>query len=149
MLSTDALDVLQERLRAAQLSLETLPVHEGVAAMASFYRDERADDVDLEDDGDMLLVQWGPQVIRGQTSSFVVDVTRQFMSPEQDGEVVQLSLRFSFPLDAGLEEIASDNQWFETPDDVDEVEALVRSREVFEVVARRTDARVTLTFEPT
>jgi hypothetical protein len=31
----------------------------GIQKMAAFYKEVRADDVDLEADGDMLLFQWG------------------------------------------------------------------------------------------
>jgi hypothetical protein len=31
----------------------------GIQKMAAFYTEVRADDVDLEADGDMLLFQWG------------------------------------------------------------------------------------------
>lgn len=149
MLSADAPGVLRKRLRRAHLALKTLSVHQGFAAMASFYREERADDCDLEDDGDMLLVQWGAEVVAGHTPSFKVDMTRQFMSSEQDGEILQLSLTFSFPLDADLKKIKSGERWFATPDEAAELERFLASRKVFKDVAQRTDARVKITFEPT
>lgn len=149
MLSKDALGVFQQRLQDARRPLETLTVHDGITAMASFYQDERADDCELDEDGDMLLVQWGPMVARGVPSTFEVNVTRQFIGPQQDAEVVQLSLTFSFPLDPSWGTVERGDRWFETPDLVAELPDLVASLAVFEVVAQRTDAHVTLTFEPT
>ena len=149
MLSSDALDIFQQRLQDARRPLETLTVHDGIAAMASFYQDERADDCELDEDGDMLLVQWGPMVARGVPPTFEVNVTRQFIGPQQDAEVVQLSLTFSFPLDPSWGTVERGDRWFETPDLVAELPDLVASLAVFEVAAQRTDARVTLTFEPT
>ncbi len=149
MLSNDALDVFRKRLREAHLALESLSVADGFAAMASFYHDERAEDCDIEGDGDMLLAQWGPVVVKGEPTAFEVDVTRQFMGSEEDGEITQLSLTFVFPPDAELLAIKRGDVWFEKPDEASKLGELLASREVFELVAQRTDATVRLKFEAT
>ena len=42
-----------------QARIERLAAAEALELMAAFYRDVRAEDCDLDADGDMLLFQWG------------------------------------------------------------------------------------------
>lgn len=76
------------RLLAARgLTLETLTIDEGVAAMIEFYREHRAQHTRLEDDDDGLLVQW---------SAGRLDLTRQLIrSGDADARIRQLSLTFT------------------------------------------------------
>ena len=99
MLSRDALTTFRRRLTGSTLVVETLTPQAGLAAMVSFYRDERVDDCDVDEDGDMLLVEWGPQSGRaGSAGDFAFSVIRQFIGPEQDAEVWQLALTFLLPV---------------------------------------------------
>jgi hypothetical protein len=84
-------------------TLEQLSVDEGVAAMLEFYREHRAQHTDLDDEGDMLLVQWG---------NGMLDLTRQLIrSGSPDNPIRQLSLTFQVAAD--LPEPS--NQWFDDP----------------------------------
>lgn len=74
-------------LKSRSLALETMTVDEGVAAMIEFYREHRAQHTRLDEDGDMLLLQW---------SAGALDVTRQLIrSGDTDNPIMQLSLTFS------------------------------------------------------
>ena len=74
------------------LALDALAVEDGVAAMLAFYADHRAQHTRLDEDGDMLLLQWGD----GQ-----LGITRQMIrSGDPDNPVMQLSL--SFAVDGSL-----------------------------------------------
>ncbi len=92
-------------------TLEQLSVDEGVDAMLEFYREHRAQHTDLDDEGDMLLVQWG---------NGILDLTRQLIrSGSPDNPIRQLSLTFQvdWPLPA------SGNAWFFDPAGVIDIPA--------------------------
>lgn len=79
--------------------IENLSASEAVDMMAAFYREVRADDCDLDADGDMLLFEWGVyEGLDGET--FMYDITRQLV-PEPVGDeephdfIGQLSLAWS------------------------------------------------------
>jgi hypothetical protein len=62
-------------------------------AMVDFYVAERAEGCDVDDDGDMLLCEWGrhrPPVTVGEQGYF--SITRQFMWTGDDGESILLAL---------------------------------------------------------
>ncbi len=84
-------------------TLDTITVDQGVDAMLEFYTQHRAQHTDLDDDGDLLLVQWG---------SGILDLTRQLIrSGSADNPIRQLSL--SFQIDGALPEAG--NEWFSDP----------------------------------
>jgi len=63
-----------------------------VASMFAFYRDVRADGCDLEQEGDMLLFQWGTYDW-GHGLRFEFDVTRQcILGDGDDDDITQLHL---------------------------------------------------------
>ncbi|WP_394828001.1 hypothetical protein [Pendulispora albinea] len=67
--------------------LAHLPPADGVAAMIAFFRDVHAEGCDRENDGDMLLFQWGSYDVYGTNiRELNVDITRQFISNEGKDE---------------------------------------------------------------
>lgn len=84
------------RLAEQSLALGKLNAAQGFEAMLAFYEECRADGCDIEDDGDMLLCQWG-----ASDDEFVWNITRQFITPDED-EPYQLSLTFRFDSSAEL-----------------------------------------------
>ena len=92
-------------------ALDTITVEQGVDAMLEFYTQHRAQHTDLDDDGDMLLVQWG---------NGIVDLTRQLIrSGSADSPIRQLSL--SFQVDGELP--GAGNVWFSDPSAAIEIPA--------------------------
>jgi hypothetical protein len=90
-------------LTSRGLTLDSLTVDDGVAAMVEFYREHRAQHTRLEDDDDGLLLQW---------SSGRLDLTRQLIrSGSPDSPIRQLSL--AFVVDARLPPAGS--EWFFDP----------------------------------
>jgi hypothetical protein len=113
MLATGAQERFEQSLRERGLALDELDASSAVDTMLDFYSNERADDVDLDDDADMLLFQWGTF---GNTS-FQYDVTRQFIKAGDSGDeaFLQLSLSLNYEVDAGAEELGSGNFWCPRP----------------------------------
>lgn len=82
-----------KRLEEAGLSLDELTAAVGIESMLAFYAEERADDCDLEEDGDMLLFQWG-LFDWGKGEFLEINITRQFIGDAEEPR--QLSLTFQF-----------------------------------------------------
>lgn len=139
-------------LFVAHLSLTGHPLAQlrpeaGVAAMISFYKNERADDCDIDSDGDMLLFQWGTYDW-GEGEHFEFDITRQFIGASgEDEEIWQLSLTFKFPPDKSLQELADGNRWCHGLDELNAFETFIMSSPAYKAVAARTDASPELDFE--
>lgn len=78
MKSKKALQELEGYLRRAGHEEVPRQPRIGIQRAIAFYGEVRADDVDLESDGDMLLFQWGTHDW-GNGPMFEVDITRQFI----------------------------------------------------------------------
>lgn len=128
---------LGARLRASQ----PLTVQRVLDEMTAWYRDHRVEGAALDEDGDMLLVQWGASrllVVSGPTDLRTLgdedlvfadqevkylNVTRQVFATGEHGEAefddsaVQMSITIGFALADGNEPGA--NLWIHSPDDID------------------------------
>ena len=84
-----------------------------------FYCESRAiDAVPLEDDGDMLLYQWGTYDW-GDSSHFEVNLTRQFILQDgEDQDIWQLLLTYCFPPQEVSIPKTSGERWCHNPSDV-------------------------------
>lgn len=143
MKSSDALHTFKRLLAARGTDAATLAVAQGFDAMFEFYRNERADDCEIENDGDMLLFQWGTYGERN-ARRFELDITRQFIRPEgEDDDIWQLSLTFVFPPN----EIPSGDSWCGAPPDLDSFAEFVRSHAAYAAVAHDTPVLVELDYE--
>jgi hypothetical protein len=96
-----ALEAYRQLLAARALHEATLSVRDGFESMLDFYRDMRANGCALEEDGDMLLFQWGTYLTL-RPDGFLDDasnlnLTRQLI-PEgaQDDDIWQLGITFEF-----------------------------------------------------
>lgn len=88
--------ILVKRLEANGTKLAEIRPEEGVGAMLEFYRDVRAEGCEVDQDGDMLLYQWGTY---GKT--FQLDLTRQFIVEGED-EPYQVGRDISFRAVGGV-----------------------------------------------
>lgn len=143
MKSGDALDEFKRVLATRGTSVANVSVRDGVDAMLAFYWTTRADDCSVDNDGDMLLPQWGTYD-RGKGRRFELDITRQFIRAGGEDEAIwQLSLTFVFPPNA----LPSGNRWCRSPADVDDFAAFVRSHPAVAAASQAPPAKVELDFE--
>ena len=134
-------------MKARGISLGEITAADVVDSMASFYANERADDVELAADGDMLLFQWGVHDW-GEGPAFDYDVTRQFIvADEEDAPIRQLSLTLRFDSTAELEEIGAADYWCSHPDEVDAWKDFVVATPASILVSKRAAAPCRLRFE--
>ncbi len=122
-----------KRLEAAGQSLEALTPAAGVEAMLAYYAQERADGCPLDEDGDMLLFQWGTHDW-GDGPAFEVSIVRQLIAADdEEDEPRQLDLRFRFAPAAGAS-AGEGNQWCESPDRLPAFRRFVTTSPAFKAV---------------
>ncbi|NNE23290.1 MAG: hypothetical protein HKN11_11850 [Rhizobiales bacterium] len=98
-------------------AIETLPPAQSFALMFDFYETVRAKDAAPQDeDGDMLLFQWGIYNWRKHDSDdagqFELNLSRQVIYPDgDDQEIYQLGLTYSYQPDDVLEALGKGNFW--------------------------------------
>ena len=141
MKPADSEDVLKQRLGQP---VDTITARHAVDAMFAFYAEQRADDVVIEEDGDMLLYEWGIYSFSGP-ESFQFDITRQFIVTGED-EPYQLHLTLHFvPTDA-LRQIKNGNEWCHSPDELPAFRQSVESSAAFGTLADAKPSRLELYF---
>ncbi len=87
--------------------------------MLDFYQKEQVEGCAIDQDGDMLLYQWGTYNW-GKGKVFEFNITRQLIVEEDEDENIwQLSLIFEFKLSEALQHIGQGNHWCH---DLDQVE---------------------------
>ena len=140
-----AIETFEQLLKKNRLKLEALTPKQGLALVLRFYKTTRADDCDLADGGDKLLVQWGVRTDRESgDETFQFNLTRQFMPTEADGATSQLRLTFAFELDDELEELEAEKSWCGHPQEIADLEEEIVANESYEQISERDDAAVTL-----
>jgi len=100
--------------------VERLDAATCVDLMTAWYELERCDEVDMSQDGDMLLFEWGTYDWGGR--SFRVSLTRQFIIASMDGDdegFWQLCCELHYPVTEATEALGSGNQWCDSPDGLD------------------------------
>jgi len=130
------------------MELSSLTPADGVAAMISFYCDERADGCLFDDDADMLLFQWGTYDW-GQGESFEFNITRQLIlgGVSEDENIWQLSLTFKFTPDDQLRQLKPGNRWCRSSGDIRPFQDFIHDSEPYRIVADRRPSLVQLDYE--
>ena len=137
-----------KRLEAAGLSLDALTPTAGVEAMLAYYAEERADGRPFEEDGDMLLFQWGTYDW-GDGPAFEVDITRQLIRTDtREKEIWQLRLIFRFEPSVGLK-AGERNRWCGSLEELSEFRKFVTKSAALKAVAQQPPMSVELRYGPT
>lgn len=78
------------------VKLSSLSPTQGINLMLDFYSDERAEGCQIEEDGDMLLFQWGVYDW-GEREHFEVNITRQFIEIGREDDEDEDSMSPAWP----------------------------------------------------
>jgi hypothetical protein len=141
---SDSEDALKKRLGPP---IDAITPRRALDAMFAFYAEQRADGVVIEEDGDMLLYQWGVYSFTG-TESFQLDITRQFIvTDDGDDEPYQLHLTLHFAPTDALRQFDRGGEWCHSPDELPEFRKLVEASGPFVALADAKPLRVKLRFE--
>ena len=94
----------------------SLTAAELVDAVLEFYQSVRVDGCVLEEDGDMLLFQWGTYDW-GKGKHFSFGVTRQIIWTDEEGEqeMRKLMHELRLPPDGALAALERGDQWCDSP----------------------------------
>jgi hypothetical protein len=134
-----------KRLEAAGQSLDALTPAAGVEAMLAYYAEDRADGCPLDEDGDMLLFQWGTHDW-GEGPAFEVSIVRQLIAAgDEDEEPRQLDLRFRFETSAGAS-AGEGSRWCESPDGLPEFRQFVAKSAALKSVGKLSPESAELRF---
>jgi len=145
MKAADADDAFLEELGSAGFELEELTVSTALDTVVSFYRERRFEDVSLDDDGDMLLCEWG---FSAEEDELVVAFVRQLRTTGDDGELRQLRLALVFELiDAIADAKPGHTEWCFHPDDADDLRGAVREEPWFEELEEIEPSDVSLDYD--
>lgn len=132
---------LVEAVSATGKSDDALSASDAVQLMVDFYRSTPSDPTVYEEDGDMLLYQWGVYDW-GTGPSFEFDLVRQLI--DSDGEMEQVHLTLHFDPMPELSVLGDGNRWCAAPDELDDFRDFVTESPAFGLVAELRPVRVEL-----
>ncbi len=137
----------QQHLKDIGFILDKMKPNEGIDAMLSFYRNERADGCSFYDDADMLLFQWGTYDW-GDGEFFEFNITRQLIfSGFGDENIWQLSLTFKFIPDDVLRQLGAENRWCGNTDGITQFYEFIQESSAFKSIVGEKPIRVELEYE--
>lgn len=133
----------REFVDSAGLAIDSLTAPQAVELMLRHYATLRVLGCSTDDDGDMLLFQWGTYDW-GAGLHFEFDLTRQFILDGADGDVgiSQLSLTLHFPASDDLRRLGSGDRWCHAPGDLEEFRAFVLGSDVYRALEQQPPAKV-------
>ena len=86
--------------------------------MLEFYGDERVSDCELDEDGDMLLYEWGTYDW-GAGHWFNCQITRQFIPRDGgDEDIFQLTVTAKYTPSSQTDALGSGNKWCGSPSEL-------------------------------
>lgn len=132
----------------ANVDLHEAPPTVGFDCMLKFYEHHRADGCSLDNDGDMLLFQWGVYDW-GAGPMFEVDLTRQVILPDKtdDDAIWQLHLTYRYSPSSKLSALTEGKMWCHSPADLPDFRQFVRASSAVAAAADLTPVEVALHFE--
>ena len=140
---------LRDHLASVGLRADGHDVAAVMEAMMDWHAAERAvDAAPLDEDGDMLLFQWGAHDW-GAGPVFEYDLTRQLVradDPEDEG-IIQLSLTYRYAITDETVNIGSGHQWCGSPDDLDGFRRQIEAHPASRAIRSATPREVSMTCE--
>lgn len=132
--------------RSGILKQELIP-SDGVRLMLDFYQQSRFENCPAQENGDMLLYQWGTYD-GGSGLFFQFDITRQFIESGLEGDdgISQLSMRFCFYPSPEFEDLKSGNHWCESPRELSSFESYIKNSSAYTKVANRKPAKTEISY---
>lgn len=117
--------------------------------MLRFFEQVRVD-APLEEDGDMLLFQWGAYDFAGERT-FQLELVRQFIVTDEDegqGVMSQLRLTFHFPVTKATRGFGADDFWCDNLAGLGEFEAAIHASPCFRALKDVAPSRVSIDWSP-
>lgn len=134
---------------ASHVHADEINAEEAVRLMLAFYGHVLAPEGLLEEDGDILQVEWGMYDC-GETELFHFEISRQFTEtgkPEENG-VSRFTLGLHYKPTFTLRALTAGNHWCWSRSDIDAFKSKIRLSEVYRAVATLQPAEVALEWNP-
>ena len=133
------------------VAVDQLSATQSIDLMVSFYREVRVDGCDFDNDGDMLLFQWG-SYDWGEGESFHYNITRQLiLTPDDDQDLDsflgQLSLTLKYEPVTALKTIVAGNRWCQHPGELADFITFAQDCEATAVVRQMSPSAIRLSYE--
>lgn len=129
-----ALDACRAFLVREGVNIDVLRLQTTMAAFFDFYAEERAAGCAVEDDGDMLLFEWGV-VDWGDGEYFELSLARQLIYGADNERIWQLKLTYAFPPRDAFRALGDGNRWCESPDGLARFRHAVETSEAYRAAA--------------
>ena len=115
--------------------------------MIEFYKQIRAENCPINEDGDMLLYQWGT-FNWGEDMYFQWGITRQFIETgfEGDDGMSQLSLCFYFHSSEDFNSLRSGNRWCSSLRDLLDFESYIKTNTAYLKAATANPTRIEIKY---
>ena len=149
MNSGHVIDSFGRYLRGKGVTMNSLSLSSFPGLFVGYYLDVQFDNLDLENDGDLLLYQYGTYDW-GSDMFFTIDFVRQFCvmpDGELDPDIFQQHITFYFDPHA-FENIQSFNVWSSKCSDVTEFELIIVTSTGFSAAASTESLKQEMFFEP-
>ena len=125
------------------VSLDTLHAPDAVSLALNFYRDRRAQHARVNDEGDGLLWQWGPDA---DGERFTVDLTRQLVREDEEA-ITQLCLTLAYRWTPARRALGRGHAWCFTPAAATEFGRQIRGSAAYRAVATASPVSVSIRTE--
>jgi hypothetical protein len=118
--------------------IPSLRTADGIGLAIAFYREKRAQHARVDDEGDGLLWQWGPDA---DATRFTIGLTRQLIREDAD-PITQLTLCLAYRWTPARRALGRGHAWCFDPDAVDAFEKEIRSSAAYRAVASAVPTEV-------
>jgi hypothetical protein len=145
MKSNEVKAAFEEVIEALSPDINRLLPEDGIRGLVKFYQMERIDGCDMENDGDMLLFQWGIYNFTGK-NEFQINITRQLLLLEED-EPYQLSLTFYYDVNDDNSTIKAGNFWCNNVKDISGFLRMIDKNSTYQVLKDKKAAKVEMTYD--
>lgn len=132
-------NALRRHAAERQVDLASMRTAEAMGLALDFYRDRRAQHAALDEDGDGLLWQWGPDA---DAARFTIGLTRQLIREGDDQPIIQLMLCLAYRWTPARRALGRGHAWCFDPDAVGAFEREVRSSPAYRAVVSAVPTEV-------
>jgi hypothetical protein len=119
--------------------LAGLRAAEAIGFALAFYRSRRAQHAALDEDGDGMLWQWGPDA---DATRFTIDLTRQLIREGDDQPIIQLTLCLAYRWTPARRALGRGHSWCFDPAAADAFEREIRSSSAYRAVVSAVPTEV-------
>lgn len=127
------------------MTVSELNAAAALTLMSAFYRDVRADNCILDEEGDTLLFEWGMR-----EPCFQLDLTRHFIEPGDEDEdgMSQLSLTLQYDRSTALQVLEPGAYQCSSPTELAEFEKTIFASQPYRVLSTLKPRQVTVEWCP-